>query len=76
MWQKLWAKIKRFFHKVGLVQNFVLLAVFYFVLFGPLAILVRLAGRDLLHLKPGSRESFWHKRRQIEPTLERARRQS
>jgi len=76
VWRKLWASIKRFFHKVGLVQNFVLLAVFYFVLFGPLAILVRLTGRDLLNLKEKGTESLWHKRRQVEPSLERARRQS
>jgi len=74
--QKLWAKIKQFFHKLGLVQNFIILAIFYFALFGPLAILVRLAGRDFLGLRPRGRESFWHKRRQVEVSLERARRQS
>jgi hypothetical protein len=74
--RKLWSGIKRFFHGLGLVQNFILLSIFYFLLFGPLALIVRLTGRDLLGLRARGRESFWVKRRKVEPSLERARRQS
>jgi len=72
----IWHGIKRFFHGLGLVQNFVLLAIFYFLLFGPFALIIRLTGCDLLGLRHGDRESFWRPRPQIEPSLERARHQS
>ena len=76
MRHKLWTCLKQFFHKLGLVQNFIILAVFYFLLFGPFAIVSRLFKRDLLGLRTRGRESFRHKRRQTDPSLERARRQS
>ena len=76
MGKRLWHGIRKAFHGLGLVQNFVLLAIFYFVLFGPLALIARLAGRDWLDIRHPDRESFWKPRRQEEPSLERARRQS
>jgi len=74
--KRLWNGIKKVFHALGLAQNFILLAVFYFVLFGPFALVGRLTGRDFLGIRDPERKSFWKKRRAVEPTLERARRQS
>lgn len=76
MGKTIWHGIKRFFHGLGLVQNFLLLAVFYFVLFGPMALVARLAMRDLLDIHHPDRESFWKPRPAEEPSLKRARHQS
>ncbi len=72
----LWRGIKRLFHGLGLVQNVLLLAVFYFLLFGPMALIVRLVKRDMLDIRGSDRPSFWTRRPPEEPSLERARRQS
>ncbi len=76
MGRKLWEGIRAAFHAVGLATNFVLLALFYFLVFGPFALLVRLLRRDFLALRPSGRSSFWRPREPEEPSLERARRQS
>ena len=76
MGKTLWQGLKKVFHALGLVQNFVLLAVFYFLLFGPMALLIRLFGRDLLGLRRRECETFWQPRPPEQTGLERARRQS
>ena len=76
MAKKLWLGIKKVFHTLGLVTNFILLALFYFVPVGIYALFARLARRDFLDVRSGDRQSFWKPRRLEEPTLERARRQS
>ncbi len=73
---KLWQGIRVVGHGIGLAVNAVILAFFYFFIFGPFALLARLFSRDLLALHEGGRESFWHPRKPEEPSLERARRQS
>ena len=73
---KLWQGIRAFGHGIGLVANFVVLALFYFLIFGPFALVIRLFRRDLLGLGGAERESFWEPRERTEPSLERARRQS
>ena len=76
MGKKLWRGVKRVFHALGLVQNLVLLGVFFFVLFGPMALLIRLFRRDMLALRGGDRKSFWLPRPPEDTSLERAKRQS
>ena len=76
MAKTLWLGIKKVFHTLGLFTNFILLAVFYFGPVGIYALFARLARRDFLDIRDGSRPSFWKPRRPEEPTLERARRQS
>jgi len=72
----LWRAVRKGFHALGLAQTFVLLALFYFLLFGPFALIARLSGRDFLGLRRAEGASFWRKRPPEQPTLERARRQS
>jgi hypothetical protein len=72
----LWHGIKRFFHALGLVQNFLILAIFYFLLFGPFALIARLSGRDFLGIRRSDRASFWRTRPAEDLSLARARRQS
>ena len=76
MGKALWHGIRRFFHALGLVQNFLLLAIFYFLLFGPFALIARLTGRDFLGIRPSDQPSFWRPRPAEAPSLARARRQS
>jgi Na+-driven multidrug efflux pump len=74
--KSIWQAIKTAFHGLGLVTNFLLLAVFYFLPIGVYAIIARLLGRDFLDIRRHDQASFWKKRPAEQPTLERARRQS
>ena len=76
MASRLWQGICAVSHGVGLAVNFIILAIFYFLIFGPFALVARLLGRDFLGLRHGDRESFWAEREAEKPSLERARRQS
>ena len=76
MGTRLWQAIGATFHAFGLVANLFILAIFYFLIFGPFALVVRLLGRDFLGLRRGERETFWTTRRAEEPSLERAKRQA
>jgi len=73
---KLWQGVCAIGHGIGLAVNAVILAVFYFLIFGPFALLARLFSRDPLTLRDATRASFWQPRETEEPSLERARRQS
>jgi hypothetical protein len=74
--KKLWRGIQQTFHAIGLAETFVLLALFYFLILGPVALIARVARRDFLGLKGRGRDSFWRKRPPEQISLERARRQS
>ena len=76
MGTRLWQAICATFHAFGLVVNLFILAIFYFLIFGPFALVVRLLGRDFLGLRRAERETFWTTRRAEEPSLERAKRQA
>ena len=73
---KLWEGICAVGHAIGLVVNFIILAIFYFAIFGPFALIARLFSRDPLGLRGADRESFWTPREPEDTSLERARRQS
>jgi len=73
---KLWQGIRAVGHGIGLAVNAAILAVFYFFIFGPFALVARLFARDPLTLRDDGRESFWQAREPKEPSLERARHQS
>ena len=73
---KLWQGICAVGNAVGLVVNLVILAVFYFLIFGPFALLARLFSRDPLDLRGANRESYWCPREPEDTSLDRARRQS
>jgi Saxitoxin biosynthesis operon protein SxtJ len=45
--------------RVGRVGNTVILTVFFYVMLAPLALALRLAGRDRLGLRPAARDSYW-----------------
>ena len=76
MGTRLWQGIRAVFHAIGLAVNVLVLAIFYFLIFGPFALVVRLFGRDLLGLRRADRQTFWAKRRAETPSLDRARHQA
>ena len=60
--------------RFGFVQTLVILALFYTVLIGPVALMAWLARRDLLKKRGlGSRESAWQVADSAAPDLERAK---
>jgi len=51
-----WDKIG---HILGIINTYVLLTVFYFVILTPLSLIMRLFGKDLLKLKRNKNETYW-----------------
>ncbi|MFN0073952.1 MAG: SxtJ family membrane protein [Chloroflexota bacterium] len=70
-----WQKWRAFAHVLGNFQARVLLTVFYFVLVGPIGLVLRWRS-DPLKLRFIPRESYWLERETRDLTLEDARRQS
>jgi hypothetical protein len=66
---------KRIAHKIGVFQTKVLVSLFYFILLGPVSLVLKLLRRDLLGVRDGGRKTFWHEREPEELTLERCKRQ-
>ncbi len=64
-----------FAHVVGVVQNFILLTLLYFLLFGPIALCLRLLGHDLLGLRRDDRASLYFPKDHVPTDLERCERQ-
>jgi len=64
-----------FVHALGVVQNFILLTLVYHVVLGPLALCMRLVGRDLLDMRPGDRSTFYNPKEKVPTDLERCERQ-
>lgn len=59
--QKAWQTWKRIAHRIGVVNTHILLFLFYFLIFGPFALVLRLFKRDMLEKKiPAHAETFWH----------------
>jgi len=69
-----WQVWKARAHDIGQFQSRVLLTVFYFTIFVPFALLMRLFG-DPLHLRRGTRNTNWCEWAAREPGIDAARRQ-
>jgi hypothetical protein len=52
----LWDKIG---HVLGIINTYVLLTVFYFVILTPLSLIMRLFGKDILKLKRHKKDTYW-----------------
>jgi hypothetical protein len=70
-----WDAWKAYAHRASGYQTRVLLAVVYWVVLGPGALIARLFSARLLDLSPRPGESSWLAREPGEPTLEALRRQ-
>jgi len=58
-----WEKIG---HVLGIINTYVLLTIFYFVILTPLSLIMRLFGKDILKLKRNKHDTYW------ETTVEKA----
>jgi len=64
-----------FAHVVGQVQTALLLSIIYHIAIGPLGLISRLTGRDLLGLRQPQGNSYADPLAPISSTIERAQRQ-
>jgi hypothetical protein len=71
---KLWHRIKPVLMEIGAFESGIVLTLFYFAVMLPFGLLVR-ATQDPLQLRLPAADSFWHKRKREEASLEAARRQ-
>ena len=73
--RKLWSLWKAFAHVLGKIQTTLLLAIVYHVTVGPIALIARLTGRDLLGLREPEGPTFAVPLDKTSTTIERAQRQ-
>lgn len=62
-------------HLLGIVQNFILLALVYYVVVGPLSLIIRLSRQDPLAMRRMEQPSFYTPKERIPTDLERCERQ-
>ncbi len=74
MFARLWAQWKRFAQKVGDFQARVILTLLYFIILGPMAVVVRIM-KDPLRIKHTPQASVWSPKPAEKASLEVARRQ-
>lgn len=60
---------------LAFVNTRVILTLFFFIVIGPIALIVKIAGKDFLQRRIDSSPSFWKSRDAAEATLENATRQ-
>ncbi len=65
IFKKIWELWKNFAHALGVVNTFLLLALTYLLLIGPVGLAFRLAGRDPLH-----KRDFWKGPRWVQKEAE------
>jgi hypothetical protein len=51
-----WDKIG---HVLGIINTYILLTIFYFVILTPLSLIMRLFGKDILKLKRNKPDTYW-----------------
>lgn len=73
--RKLWDLWKAFGHALGQVQTAILLGIIYHIAIGPISLVCRLAGRDMMSLQQPKSASYAATLPTISSTLERAQRQ-
>ena len=71
----IWTGWKKFAHKLGVFNTYVILTIIYFMVFSIAAILVRIFKPDLLDKKWTAVGPLWKPRPPSNPALEEARRQ-
>ncbi len=74
MLARLWARWKTFAQKIGDFQARVILTLLYFVIFGPMALVVRVL-KDPLRIKHAPQASVWLPKPAEDTSVEVARRQ-
>jgi len=77
--KSLWKLLKKYWmafaRKFALVNNAILLTLFYLLFIGFPALVMKLFRKDLLDRRMGAARSAWHSRTEPLPSLERSKRQ-
>lgn len=71
----LWELWKKFGRLLGLINTEIILFIFYFLIFAPMGLIMRLFGHDLLNLK-AKKQSSWKDVKIGQFDNEKAKRQS
>jgi len=69
-WRRTYAGWMRFARFLGYVNTVVVLTLFYFLVVGPVALFLKLLGKDLLNRKAEPRESYWEDKEAVEHSIE------
>jgi hypothetical protein len=68
--RQLWQGWKRIAHRIGVIQTFIIMTVFYFVIIGPAALIAFVLRRDLLRARK-SEPSYYREHPPFDDSLER-----
>ena len=71
--KKFWEGWKRFAHKLGVIQTYIIVTLLYWLIV-PFFSLIRL--QNLLRLRQPSDRSYWIERKSTDNSLDRAKQQS
>ncbi len=74
MSNKIWAFWKKLARRLAIVQTTIILTLFYFLMIGIFALVIKLLRKDLLDKKWKKNKSFWKDKKML-VTLENAKRQ-
>lgn len=75
MGKQIWVFWKKFARRVAFIQTTIILTLFYFLMIGIFAIVIKLLRKDLLDKRWKQNKSFWKDKEKMLATLEAARRQ-
>jgi hypothetical protein len=75
LWRRLYGYWMGFAKVLGKINTIVLLTLVYVVIIGPVALVLKVFGRDLLDRRPEPRSSYWYEKTQEDVTLERSKQQ-
>lgn len=65
----------QFARALAFVNTRIILTLVYVLLLAPVALLLRLMGKDYLDRRLGGEESYWKAKESVDPTLEQSKRQ-
>ena len=74
-WQRIRSYWMKFAHLLGKLNSYLFLTLFYWILIGPAALVLKLLGKDLLDRSPKKKHSYWVDKQRDPQTLERSKRQ-
>lgn len=75
VWKKMYSYWMKFARLLGRVNAVVFLTIFYFLLIGPAALVLKVFGRDLLDRRAEDRASYWYDKEQEAVSVERSKHQ-
>lgn len=75
VWKTMYSYWMKFARLLGRVNAMVFLTIFYFLLIGPAALVLKVFGRDLLGRRAEDRASYWYDKEQEAVSVERSKHQ-